>query len=280
MQGLLARARNSCARTGFQRDADARPCAGWSSSVRLTTLDTHGPPALLERDSPLTPPAAPPRAFLRALAAAAGLLALGTPGGICRRNRRRANFDSRPQRAGKHHRRRARARCAARAARPSSARSRSTSAPARCAPSAASTASSPAPSNDAPRHDRARLRARQRRSAFGLDSDDLDGLRLTDHGSVAGVEHLAWEQRYRGIPVADAGLRGRRHRQRSALERHGPAGRRPGRAVDRARARRRRTPTRRHARAAATRARTSAGRAPRRAEPSRRRASATAAARR
>src|SRR5215218_4619133 len=43
-------------------------------------------------------------------------------------------------------------------------------------------------------------------AAFGLDGNDLQGLRLTDRSFVDGVEHISWEQRYRGIPVADAGL--------------------------------------------------------------------------
>jgi extracellular elastinolytic metalloproteinase len=43
-------------------------------------------------------------------------------------------------------------------------------------------------------------------TAFGLDSNDLDGLRLVDRSVVDGIEHLSWEQTYRGVPVADAGL--------------------------------------------------------------------------
>jgi extracellular elastinolytic metalloproteinase len=47
---------------------------------------------------------------------------------------------------------------------------------------------------------------RDHAAAFGLDGNDLQGLRLTDRSFVDGVEHISWEQRYRGIPVADAGL--------------------------------------------------------------------------
>lgn len=42
--------------------------------------------------------------------------------------------------------------------------------------------------------------------AFGIHAEDVDGLRLVDRNVVDGIEHLSWEQRYRGIPVADAGL--------------------------------------------------------------------------
>ena len=47
---------------------------------------------------------------------------------------------------------------------------------------------------------------REHAAAFGLDGDDLDGLRLTGRETADRVEHLTWEQRYGGIPVADAGL--------------------------------------------------------------------------
>ncbi len=47
---------------------------------------------------------------------------------------------------------------------------------------------------------------REHATAFGLDGDDLDALRLTGRATTGGLEHLTWEQRYRGIPVADAGL--------------------------------------------------------------------------
>jgi len=49
--------------------------------------------------------------------------------------------------------------------------------------------------------------AREHAQALGLDGDDLDGLLLVRREVAGGVERLAWEQRYRGIPVADAGLR-------------------------------------------------------------------------
>jgi hypothetical protein len=48
---------------------------------------------------------------------------------------------------------------------------------------------------------------RDHAQAFGIEADDLDGLRLVDRQYAGGIEHLRWEQRYRGIPVADAGLR-------------------------------------------------------------------------
>ena len=41
---------------------------------------------------------------------------------------------------------------------------------------------------------------------FKLDDGDLDGLRLVDRGRSGGIEHLTWEQRYRGIPAADTQL--------------------------------------------------------------------------
>ena len=47
---------------------------------------------------------------------------------------------------------------------------------------------------------------REHAPAFGLDGDDLDGLRLTRRERAGGLERVSWEQRYRGIPVTDAGL--------------------------------------------------------------------------
>jgi extracellular elastinolytic metalloproteinase len=43
--------------------------------------------------------------------------------------------------------------------------------------------------------------------AFGLDANDVDSLHLVDRDFVQGVEHLSWEQRYRGVPAADAGVK-------------------------------------------------------------------------
>jgi extracellular elastinolytic metalloproteinase len=43
-------------------------------------------------------------------------------------------------------------------------------------------------------------------AALGLDVADVDGLRLVSRSFTDGVEHLKWEQRYGGVPVADAGL--------------------------------------------------------------------------
>jgi len=43
-------------------------------------------------------------------------------------------------------------------------------------------------------------------AALGLDATDVDGLRLVSRSFTDGVEHLKWEQRYGGVPVADAGL--------------------------------------------------------------------------
>jgi extracellular elastinolytic metalloproteinase len=48
---------------------------------------------------------------------------------------------------------------------------------------------------------------REHADAFGLDQNDVAGLRLTDRSVAGGVEYLSWEQRYRGIPAADAGLK-------------------------------------------------------------------------
>jgi extracellular elastinolytic metalloproteinase len=47
---------------------------------------------------------------------------------------------------------------------------------------------------------------RDHADAFGVEGDDVDALHLVRRYSANGVEYLAWEQRYRGIPVADAGL--------------------------------------------------------------------------
>ena len=48
--------------------------------------------------------------------------------------------------------------------------------------------------------------AREHALALGLDGDGVDGLRLAKREVAGGVEWLSWEQRYRGIPVADAEL--------------------------------------------------------------------------
>ena len=47
---------------------------------------------------------------------------------------------------------------------------------------------------------------RDREGVFGLDRGDLDTLRLARSTRADGVEHLTWEQRYRGIPSADTQL--------------------------------------------------------------------------
>ena len=47
---------------------------------------------------------------------------------------------------------------------------------------------------------------RDRAYVFGLDGGDLDALRLARSTRAGGVEHLTWEQRYRGIPSADTQL--------------------------------------------------------------------------
>jgi hypothetical protein len=41
---------------------------------------------------------------------------------------------------------------------------------------------------------------------FGLEADDVAGLRLTGRTFTGGVEYLRWEQRYRGIPSSDTQL--------------------------------------------------------------------------
>jgi extracellular elastinolytic metalloproteinase len=48
---------------------------------------------------------------------------------------------------------------------------------------------------------------REHAGVFRLDEDDVDALRLVRRASADGIEHLAWEQRYRGIPSADTQLR-------------------------------------------------------------------------
>ena len=78
------------------------------------------------------------------------------------------------------------------------------------------------------RRRRARLRARQRRARSGSTAATSTACGSTAARRAGGVEHLRWEQRYRGIPVADAELEaavtgaGRLHRRVT-----GPAGRRP-----------------------------------------------------
>ncbi len=48
---------------------------------------------------------------------------------------------------------------------------------------------------------------RDHAGVFRLDAGDVDALRLARRSSAGGIEHLAWEQRYRGIPSADTQLR-------------------------------------------------------------------------
>jgi extracellular elastinolytic metalloproteinase len=151
----------------------------------------------------LTPPAAPPRALLRVLAGAATLFAVAAPAQA--KEPETANFDARP-------------------------------------PGAAAVQAQGERGRDALRERLGRFAAvslddhtgtlrsvgrldgfltgpsgrdgtaialgyvRDHAAAFGLDGDDIDSLQLVDREFVNGVEHLAWEQRYRGIPVADAGL--------------------------------------------------------------------------
>ena len=47
---------------------------------------------------------------------------------------------------------------------------------------------------------------RDNATALGLDAADVDSLQLVSRSFTGGVAHLRWEQRYRGVPVADAGL--------------------------------------------------------------------------
>ena len=47
---------------------------------------------------------------------------------------------------------------------------------------------------------------RENAAALGVDATDVDDLELVSRSFAGGVEHLKWEQRHAGIPVADAGL--------------------------------------------------------------------------
>ena len=47
---------------------------------------------------------------------------------------------------------------------------------------------------------------RENAAALGVDATDVDDLELVSRSFTSGVEHLKWEQRHAGIPVADAGL--------------------------------------------------------------------------
>ena len=47
---------------------------------------------------------------------------------------------------------------------------------------------------------------RDRPGVFGLDGGDVERLRLVGRAHAGGIEHLTWEQRYRGIPSADTEL--------------------------------------------------------------------------
>ena len=152
----------------------------------------------------MTMPAAPPRAYLRALAVAAFLLALAAP---ARADTPEAgNFDARTAEpagsaapAGEAARERLRDRLGRFGALTLDETTGTLRAVSRLdgyltAPSTRSGAAV------------ALGYVREHAAAFGLDGDDLDGLRLTDRETADRVEHLTWEQRYGGIPVADAGL--------------------------------------------------------------------------
>ena len=165
-------------------------------AARRRSRPLGGSPALISS-------AAHARARWRALAArVAALLALAAPaaapiprsGATSTRGRAR-----RPERAE-------RARAAARPARALRPGHRSTPRTGTPRAVASSTASSPARSARERGRRRARLRARPRAASSGSTAATS-----TPSGSPAarragGVEHLAWEQRYRGIPSADAQL--------------------------------------------------------------------------
>ncbi len=222
----------------------------------------------------MTMPAAPPRAYLRALAAAAFLLALAAP---ARADTPEAgNFDARTAEpagsaapAGEAARERLRDQLGRFGALTLDETTGTLRAVSRLdgyltAPSTRSGAAV------------ALGYVREHAAAFGLDGDDLDGLRLTGRETADRVEHLTWEQRYGGIPVADAGLEAAVTTVRAARRGDGPAGRRPRRPLARPRAERAARPTRRRAAASGRAPPASAWRTPRRAVR-RRRASTTAA---
>jgi hypothetical protein len=151
----------------------------------------------------LTPPAAPPRALLRALAAAVTLLAVAAPAQA--KEPETSNFDARPQSAaatqppGESARDALRARLGQFGALALDEHTGTLRSVGRLdgfltGPSGRDGAAI------------ALDYVRDHAGAFGLDGSDLDGLRLVNRDFVAGVEHLSWEQRYRGIPAADAGL--------------------------------------------------------------------------
>jgi extracellular elastinolytic metalloproteinase len=150
------------------------------------------------------PPAAPPRALLRALAAAATLLAVAAPAARAT-DPERANFDARPQgvhsgTSGERSRDALRERLGRFGALSLDERTGTLRSVGRLngfltGPSGRDAGGI------------ALGYVRDHAAAFGVEAGDLDDLRLVDREFVDGIEHLSWEQRYRGIPAADAGLK-------------------------------------------------------------------------
>ena len=146
----------------------------------------------------MTPPAVPARALRRALAAAAALLALAAPAAAD--TPERGDFDARERGAERVDGAALRARLGRFGLVASDPRTGTPRAVARLdgfltGPSGADAA------------DVALGYVRDHAGVFRLDAGDIDALRLTSRSNSGGIEHLAWEQRYRGIPSADTQLR-------------------------------------------------------------------------
>lgn len=151
----------------------------------------------------MTPPAAPTRALLRAFAAAVAFLVLTAPAGA--KDPEVDNFDARPIGDGKlpaevEH---AGERLRERLGRFGTLSIDDRTGTLRSVGRLDGFLTGPSGGDSA---DIALGYTRDNATAFGLDASDVNELRLVDRDFVQGVEHLAWEQRYRGIPAADAGL--------------------------------------------------------------------------
>jgi extracellular elastinolytic metalloproteinase len=150
----------------------------------------------------LTSPAGSPRALLRAIAAAATLLAVGAPAARATEPET-ANFDARSERTATPPGERARESLRKRLGRFGALSLDEHSGTVRSVGRLDGFLTGPSGRDGGAV---ALGYVRDHADAFGLDANDLDDLRLIDRQFVAGIEHLRWEQRYRGIPAADSGL--------------------------------------------------------------------------
>jgi extracellular elastinolytic metalloproteinase len=169
--------------------------------ARTTTLDSAVSRSPGE-SSALTSPAGSPRALLRAIAAAATLLAVGAPAARATEPET-ANFDARPQPRDAPPGERARESLRERLGHYGALSLDDRSGTLRSIGRLDGFLTPPSGRDGATI---ALAYVRDHADAFGLDAGDVDDLKLVGRSFADGIEHLSWEQRYRGIPAADAGL--------------------------------------------------------------------------